>query len=289
MKSTKIASWAIASSFLVSVGALADSDQFKIIDRQEFTVDINIDKAISCTYVPPGDFRTEGFVVSLDSSKVDFGAVDKNEHLPLYGWRYNIDIMPRGKDCRILEDLRALSTNGILTVKGERTIRKEVYIDQTCTKRFIATTSLNLPLDLPMDESYMMQLEKGDDACDLEAPLKETGSVKLHLQADQVGLKCAQEGDNFFRLITNPSTSTLSKPEVLVSEQKFTSANACELTRRVYLNKSRENDPTNLGETFEATRSIKDETVWGKLVTTQTLSVRIYDQIFTGIDHIVIR
>ncbi|MGE0173269.1 MAG: hypothetical protein AB7T49_10800 [Oligoflexales bacterium] len=283
----------ILISLLLGFGvtfAVYGENKTETVHEERFTTEINIDQVISCYYLPPGDFNLEGYIVNFDETKIDFGNVDLNRQLRLYGSSYSIDVLPRGKDCGILEELRALSNNGILKVEGTKTIVKEVYGTNKCEKRFIARVALQLPLDIELDESHWMQLETGLDACDLNSPLKETGLVKFHLQAwSQMGLHCARINEEGYKLELEPATSELSFPRTLVSEETFNSEESCELMRGTFLATSRRLDPQNNGESFQATRSIQDQEVNGVRLKTQELKVQIYDLTFIGVDYLVIK
>ena len=214
-----------------------------------------------------------------------------------------------------MSDLWDLSSNGVINVRGTRTVFYGTYLSyDSCDQGYFSKVQLKVPSGHTIEETRRMKVQsnigQSPRKCKDIEPIKSHGFVFTYLQSEgrSYGLQC--EGNSqwptgyhiTFRPVLSDIFHCHASTLVTLTSDSFLTRLDCLKKMEELLARSRFDAPNKKGQKFVATRShsisIKEEPVWGgafhepahSLVCRiiqreyfeQKLNVNIYGTSFTG-------
>jgi len=278
---------------LVLAGTTAFADASTVIHEEQFTAEVDVERAFSCRRQEAGAFAREGINLNLDLEAVDFKGRDLNRALPVYGASAGAELRSRGLDCRVLERLRARADqNGRLRFPVTRRVSEGVQF--TAEYAFQCEQWLEEELRFEIEDLLVASVSRRlktqsipaaappDQECDAIVPLEKSGSVLVHPQAAHTGLSCSPDRDGYRLLLYVVSSSVWDgaqgSDDPVKSKKTYPDRASCEAVRTRLIDRARDADPDNLGQRYPARREFKRSSS----LFTQTLSVTIEGIGFEG-------
>lgn len=290
--------WRVLAGITLFTG-VAFADNFKTIHTEKFEVKVNIEDAISCTYIPDGAFTRKSIILRLDHRKIDFAGTTQNAQLGLHGLGAEWNLLPLGIDCGYVEALRARSDNGVLILPARRTVQEGTGASYRrtlmCEQGLMETIEFDLAPGFTGYIKHRMQVQadRYEGQCNTDQPLREKAMIRFHLRGAGLGFECnaAEDGSGAFVISVEPYVTPLSAPHRLVSETRFADQEGCEAKRSELMARSEQDDPDNIGQYFEGrrklSREVSDDGSSEKVI--QRLDVEIYEILFSATQIFVVK